>query len=127
MATLSNPTLTIKLISGTNNVDVTATAVVKLTAFETNLIKNLGLKFKIKCMLWGQDSGFNGGDDDLFSFPTQTVTAAGTFTFKGTVSRDLLDEDLGNDEIYAKFTLQSAEPIFALSISKRSPVITGNF
>jgi hypothetical protein len=127
MANLSNPTLTIKLISGTNNADVTATVVVKLTAFELNLVKNLGLKFKLKARLWGQDGGFNGGDDDLFSFSTQTISAGGTFTFKTTVSRNVLDEDWGNDEIYAKFTLQSAEPIFALSISKTSPVISGNF
>ncbi len=127
MPSLSSAKLSITLGSGSQNADVTATVTVSLTEFDKQLVK-LGLKFKLKCKLRGADSGLNGADDDLFQFPTKTVTAAGTFTFKATVSRDTLDEDWeGNDEIYARFTLQSAEAILPFVTSKNSPEISGNF
>jgi hypothetical protein len=128
LATLSSPNLSIKLISGTNNAEVTATVASAFSAFEKALVDNLGLKFRLKCKLRGQDSGFNGADDDLFSFASKQITANGTSTFKTTVSRDTIDEDWeGNDEVYARFTLQSTEPIFPFATSKDSSVITGNF
>jgi len=128
MATLSKPTLSIKLVAGTNNADVTATVTTKLTTFEKGLVDKLGLKFRLKCKLRGEDSGFNGSDDDLFSFAKKTITANGVSTFSTRVSRDTLDEDWeGNDEIYARFTLQSTEAIFPFATSKNSPVISGNF
>ena len=43
-------------------------------ATEANIIKVLGLKCKLACRVWGEDSGFNGGDDSLFSLSTKTIT-----------------------------------------------------
>jgi len=127
VANLLNPTLTIKLVAGTNSADVTATVTTKLTDFEKVLVKE-GLRFRLKCKLRGEDSGFNGSDDDVFSFPSKTIAASGLSTFTHRISRDTLDEDWeGNDEIYARFTLQSLEPIFPFVKTKDSAVITGNF
>lgn len=126
MATLSNPKLAIKLISGTNNADVTASVNVALTAFEENLVKD-GLKFVLRCKLRGDDSGFTGADDDLYGFLGKTVLADGTRTFQTTLSRNALDEDWGKDEVYARFTLQSTEPAFPLVIAVNSSSITGSF
>jgi len=128
MASLSQPHLSIKLLSGTSNAEVTATVNVSLTQFELNLVKNLGLKFKLRCQLRGADSGFNGADDDLFTYTGKSILAGGTSTFKATMSRNTLDEDwVGDDEVYARFTLQSAEPIFPLVLTTDSPIITGSF
>ena len=128
MANLSNPQLSIRLISNTSNTDTTANVDVALTPFESFLVNSGGLRILLKCKLRGDDSGFNGSDDDLFEFPAQTVAADGMFTFQGTVSRGTLDEDsTGNDEIYAQFTLQSTEQSFPLVVQANSPIISGDF
>ena len=127
MPAVSTPKLTIKLVSGSSNAEVTATVKAAFTAFDKALIK-LGLTFRMKCKLWGADSGFNGDNDDLFSFTNQLVTSDGTVTFKQTIPRAVLDEDwIGNDEIFARFTLQSREAIVPFSVSTDSPEISGDF
>ena len=130
MPTLSNPTLTIKLVAGTSNVDVTAT--VKLNFFQAEtLIKLLSLKYLLKCKLWSSDSGFNGEDDPLFSIASKSVDADGTFTFRRTVNASSLDEDWeGNDEVYATFTCTpptNVGIVLSAAPPKDSPIITGNF
>ncbi|BAZ30441.1 hypothetical protein NIES4074_29010 [Cylindrospermum sp. NIES-4074] len=126
MATLSNPALSIKLIAGSSNANVVATVNVALSPLEIFLLGN-GLSLQLKSKLVGDDDGFTGKDDDLFFFPTQKVTNGGTFTFQATVSRGTLDEDYGNDEVFANFTLQSTEAVFPLVKSIKSNVISGNF
>ncbi|MDA7417016.1 hypothetical protein PGB34_11620 [Xenophilus arseniciresistens] len=128
MPTLSNPNLRITLISGTSKAKVDATVRVNFDAFEEALIKQLGLKFRLGCRIWGEDSGLTGADDSLFSIASQTVTADGNFAFSRTVDRDSLDEDwVGNDEIYARFSCQSTTPSFPLAASVRSAAVTGDF
>lgn len=130
MASLPNPRLSIELLTGTSNANCTATVNVELTPFELFLINAGGLGLQLRCTLMGADSGGTGDDDFLFRFPSQTVAAGGEFTFPATVSRDTLDEDsfpAGNDEVYAQFTLQSAEPAFPLQVEARSPEISGDF
>ncbi|MDQ0586877.1 hypothetical protein [Variovorax paradoxus] len=129
MPSLSQPSLRVTLISGTSQAKVDATVRVNLDNFEENLVKNLGLKFKLGCRVWGEDSGFNGADDSLFSISSKTVTADGVYTFNRIVSRDSLDEDwVGNDEVYARFSCQSTTPGFPLAASPvRSAAISGDF
>lgn len=127
MATLSNPALSIKLIAGSSNANVVATVNVALSPLEIFLLGN-GLTLQLKSKLVGDDEGFTGKNNDLFFFPTQKVIKAGTFTFQATVSRGTLDEDLvGNDEVFANFTLQSTEAVFPLVKSSNSDVISGKF
>lgn len=128
MPTVAKPHLTIKLISGTNNVEIAVTTNVTLDSTDLFLVKNAGLRFKLRGKMRGEDSGLNGGDDDLFNLPSHGVMESGTVTTKKTVSRDSLDEDWeGNDEVYARMTLVSLAPIFPFSKSRDSAVITGNF
>ena len=128
MATLSKPQLTIKLISGTSNAEVMASINLGLNDVDKNLIKLLGIKFRVSCSLWGSDSGLNGDDDLLFTFARQTKVGPGTVVFKTTLNRDVLDEDWGNDEIYARFSLSTNSPTFPANVSpKDSPIVTGNF
>ncbi|HEY9430195.1 MAG TPA: hypothetical protein VI260_01770 [Blastocatellia bacterium] len=128
MQTLSNPKLKVELISGTSNVHVTATVNVSFNEFEKNLIKLLGLKFRLRCRLRGSDGLFKGPDDDLFLFPNKTIIADGTSTFTATMNRNVLDEDdIDNDEVYAHFILQSMQALFPFTRSKDSLKITSNF
>lgn len=128
MPTVEKPHLNIKLISGSSNVEITVTTKVTLDTTDMFLVKNAGLRFKLKGKMRGEDSGFNGGDDDLFNLPSLGVMETATITTKKTVSRDSLDEDWeGNDEVYARMTLVSLSPIFPFSKSRDSATITGNF
>jgi hypothetical protein len=129
MPQLSNPTLKLELVSGSTQVKVTATVRVSFDTVEENFIKLLGVQFRLRCRIWGEDSGFNGGNDALFSIASKTITADGTYTFTRTVNRSTLDEDWeGNDEIFARFRCQSTTPSFPLAANPvNSPTITGNF
>jgi hypothetical protein len=128
MPVLSNPTLKLELVSGTSNVKVTAVVRVNFDTVEENFIKLLGLKFRLRCNIRGEDGIFNP-DDALFSIATKTITADGSFTFTRTVNRGSLDEDwLGNDEVYARFHCKSTTPSFPLAATPvDSATITGNF
>jgi hypothetical protein len=129
MPVLSNPTLKIELVSGTSQVNITATVKAAFDTVEENFIKLVGLKFKLRCRLWGADSLFNGEDDALFSLTSKTITADGTYTFTKKVDRSALDEDWeGNDEIYARFRCKSTTPSLPMEADpKNSPTISGNF
>ncbi|OQX05436.1 MAG: hypothetical protein BWK73_33630 [Thiothrix lacustris] len=127
MAYLNNQSLTIKLISGTSNVDVIANVDVSLSQLERFLVSG-GLNLKMKCKLVGSDAGANGPDDDLYLFPAKTIIKDDVVTFSAIMSKSVLDEDsIGNDEVYANFCLISGDPIFPLSISVNSPEISGDF
>jgi len=126
MPTLSNPKLKVEATSGSSQMKVTTQVTVNFHPQEETNIKVLGLKCKLACRVWGEDSGFNGGDDSLFSLATKTIDKDGTYTFVRTVARDLLDEDWeGNDELYAKFALNAVG--FPMSATTRSATITGNY
>ncbi len=129
MPQLSNPTLRIELVAGTTKVKVSGTVHVTLDAFEEALVKQLGLKFRARCLIMGEDSGFNGADDQLFRLPSKIVTSDGTIPFFREVDRSKLDEDWeGNDEIFAHYTCASTTSSFSLAATpKNSITITGNF
>ena len=126
MPNLINPKLKIQSTSGSNQMKVTTTVTVSFDATEENIIKVLGLKCKLACRVWSEDSGFNGGDDPLFSLATKTITKDGTYEFVRMVDRSLLDEDWeGNDELYAKFALNAVS--FPMSAGTRTATQVGNY
>jgi hypothetical protein len=129
MPVLSNPSLRLELVSGTSDVKVTAAVRVKFDPVEEAFIKLLGLKFKLRCNVRGEDGGFNGPDDALFSIASKIIVKDDTYTFMRKVNRDSLDEDWeGNDEIYARFRLASTTPSLPMAaVPVDSPTITGNF
>lgn len=131
MVNLSGASLQIDILTGMpDHYRVTATVNVEFTPFEAFLV-NAGLPLQMYSNLWGEDSGSNR-DDDLFSFPTQSITTPGTHTFSATVHRGVLDEDHSRffnerDEVYNRFHLVSGTNLFPLSIAVNSPTIWGSF
>ena len=133
MANLSSPTFQVDILTGMpNDYQVTGTVNVELSPFETFLV-NAGLPLHLQSNIWGEDGGFfgGGGDDFLFSFTTQNITAPGTYSFSAIVPRGVLNEDdsLFNrgDEVYSKFSLVSGTNLFPVNIETNSPIITGRF
>lgn len=131
MATLSNPTFEIDILTGLpNDYQVRGTVNVELTPFETFLV-NAGLPLNLQSNLWGDDGGLNGRDDHLFSFTTQSITAPGTYSFSAIVPRGVLNEDSSffdnRDEVYNRFSMISGSNLFPLDVATNSPTITGRF
>ena len=136
MATLSNPTLEIDILTGTTNYVVTAKVRVDFTPEELSLINPTSgrpaLPVQLKSRLWGSDIGEPtlGGNDLLLTFPTRNITRSATYTFSRTVSGTVLNEDVGRvpqrDEIYNQFSLVSAVPGF-IDRSRNSPIIRGYY
>ena len=87
--------------------------------------------FKLKCQLWGEDSGLFGADDFLYTysnvyyFPDPTPTLSETRTFDVTVGEGLLDEDWGTDEVYGKLLLTNL--FTTVRITKKTNVVSHSF
>jgi hypothetical protein len=130
MATLSNPTFQVDILTGSPNVTVTGTVNVVLDQFETFLI-NAGLPLRLESELWGNDGGLNGADDYLFTLPSQNITKAGTYTFSATIPKGILNEDNSwfdqRDEVYNKFRMVSGSNVFPVNVVAKSPDIHGYF
>lgn len=126
MATLSSASFSVAPQGG-DVFKVTAQVNVTFTQFEKFMISQ-GLAVSVSCRMWGEDSGFNGDDDNLFSMGTKAVSNSGVVQFTRNVAKDWLDEDWeGQDEIYAKFTLASASPGIIATVVKSSPTKTGSY
>ncbi|MDZ8261949.1 hypothetical protein [Nostoc sp. ChiQUE01b] len=127
MATLSNPTVSIDLFTN-SEASVSVTVDVRLTSFETFLIEN-EVGFQLRAKLVRNDGGVNAKDSELFLFPTQNITNAGTYTFQSTVSYSTLNKDSSlfnkGNEIFANLSLTSTEKMFPLNVSVNSRIIEG--
>jgi len=132
MATLSNPRFEVDILTGMpNDYRVISTVNIDFTPFEAFLV-NAGLPLQLQSHIWAYDQGLADSTDDLlFSFPTQSITAPGTYTFTATVPRSLLNEDNTfydkSDELYSKFSLVSGSNFFPLNIATDSPQVRGLF
>ena len=82
MATLSSPSLSV-VSQGGDVVKVTTKVNVTFNQFEKFMIGQ-GLSVTVACRMWGEDSGINGGDDNLFSMGTKPVSSTGTVQFTRT-------------------------------------------
>ncbi|MBI2164911.1 MAG: hypothetical protein HYU29_00685 [Chloroflexi bacterium] len=131
MASITNATLTITH----NHTKKTARPIVKckvnFTTAELALMKLGGTWFKLKCQLWGEDSGFTGADDYLYTystvyyFPDVTPAASEDRTFDVTVGEGVLDEDWGVDEVYGKLILQNL--VYPSTVTKKTNVVSHSF
>jgi len=87
--------------------------------------------FKLKCQLWGADSGLTGADDFLYTygtvfyFPDPTPTASETRTFDVLAGEGLLDEDWDEDEVYGKLLLQNLTTM--VQVTKKSNQVHHSF
>lgn len=113
MATITNAKLAIQHDHTKKLAHATVTCDVNFTALELCQMKSCreGRHFKLKCQLWGADSGLTGADDFLYTyttvfyFPDGSPTATESRTFQVTLGEGVLDEDWGQDEVYGKLLL----------------------
>ncbi|MBK8685125.1 MAG: hypothetical protein IPN26_09050 [Bacteroidetes bacterium] len=111
MATISNATLEIiaTLNPNDHHYDVIVQTKISYSAAEYAAIKSGTIKCKVKCAIWGKDYGqFHWlNPDDLiheigyrdFTHPESRENAV---TFKTTLPKGWLNEDIGQDEIHFK-------------------------
>ena len=134
MANLSNLVLVLNRDKARKIVNVKVTGNVNFTGLELCMMKQCkeSAHFKLKCKLYGEDTPFfTGADDLLFIFPNVILypdaNPSGTesFSFQTTVGESLLNEDWGQDEIYAKAELTNN--LSLNTVAKKSNVVTGWF
>ena len=79
--------------------EMTVTYKVAFNHFE----RNTRVRFREYIQLWGADSGSD--DDHLYSFPVSAFYSQSsmlTRTRRRDIATDILDEDWGKDEVFAK-------------------------
>lgn len=129
MATLSKPALSINHDHGKKLAKVSVTGKITFSEYELIQMKD-GLKFKLKCVLWGDDSGLTGADDQLFTLtnkylPDSSPSMVENYKFEVTLGEGVLDEDWGTDEVFAKVKLINLYT--QVPVSKNSNVVSHSF
>ncbi|MGH7492386.1 MAG: hypothetical protein ACREOO_08320 [bacterium] len=87
--------------------------------------------FKLKCQLWGEDSGLTGADDFLFTysnvffFPDPTPTATESRTLDVLLGEGVLDEDWGQDEVYGLLKLTNLSTL--VEVRKKTNTVSHSF
>ena len=132
MATITNATLALAHDRTKKTVKATVRCNVNFTALELCQMKQCGGNwFKLKCQLWGEDSGLTGADDFLFTyttvffFPDGSPTATETRTFDVVLGEGVLDEDWGQDEVYAKLILTNL--VTLVQVKKNTNTVVHSF
>src|SRR4026208_303511 len=106
MASITNAKLVLTHDHNKKTVRSVVTCDVNFTSLELCQMKTCreSRLFKLKCQLWGADSGLTGADDFLFTystvffFPDPTPTGTESRTFDVVLGEGVLDEDWGEDE-----------------------------
>lgn len=133
MAKILNAVLSLTHDQTKRTVRAVAKCTVKFTDLELCEMKTCQVAnmFKLKCKLRGADSGLTGADDQLFTYPSSVFfpdadpTSAEHRTFDVVVGEGVLDEDWGQDEVYARFQLVNLYTLVA--VSKDSNVVSHSF
>ena len=133
MASITNATLNLTHDHRKKTVQAVAKCTVKFTTLELCQMKHCSEAklFKLKCQLWGADSGLTGADDFLFTysnvfyFPDPTPAASESRTFDVLLGEGVLDEDWGEDEVFAKFRLVNLSSL--VEIRKNSNTVSHHF
>ena len=87
--------------------------------------------FKLKCQLWGADSGLTGANDFLFTysnvffFPDSTPAATESRKFEVVLGEGVLDEDWGEDEVYGLLILVNLSSL--VQITKKTNTVSHSF
>jgi hypothetical protein len=133
MATITNATLGLTHDHHKKTVRAVVKCNVNFTALEQCQMKNCPgtRQFKLKCQLWGSDSGLTGADDFLFTysnvffFPDPSPTATETRTFDVLLGEGVLDEDWGEDEIYGLLRLVNLSSL--VEVKKKTNTVSHSF
>ena len=133
MATITNATLTLTHDHTKKTVRAVVKCNVNFTALEQCQMKACqGIRFfKLKCQLWGEDSGLTGADDFLFTysnvffFPDPTPTATESRTFDVLLGEGVLDEDWGEDVVYGLLKLFNLSTL--VEVKKKTNTVSHSF
>jgi len=133
MATITNASLSLAHDKHKKTVNSVVRCTVNFTALELCHMKTCkeARHFKLKCQLWGEDSGLTGADDFLFTyatvffFPDATPAASESRTFEVLLGEGVLDEDWGQDEVYGKLILTNLYTL--VKVTKRTNVVHHSF
>jgi hypothetical protein len=133
MATLTNRVLTIRHDHERKLAIVKVKCDVNFTELEYCQMKSCPKTrfFKLKCQLWGSDSGIFGGDDFLYTFPAvkyypdPTPNPTEHAEFDETLGEGVLDEDWGEDEVYGKLILTNLASL--VRIIKNTNTVSHSF
>jgi hypothetical protein len=133
MATITNANLQLAHDHRKKTVQATVKCSVNFTALELCQMKACkeARMFKLKCELWGADSGLTGADDHLFTysdvvfFPDPTPTSSENRTFDVLLGEGVLDEDWGQDEVYGRLKLGNL--ITLVNVTKKTNQVSHSF
>lgn len=134
MATIPTRTLTLTHDHTKKTVQAVAKCKVAFTPLELFQMEGApqGSFFKLKCQLWSAVGGlFDTGSDLLFTynnvffFPDSTSAATESRTFDVVVGAGVLDEDIGTDEIFARFVLVNLST--GVVVKRHSPTVSHEF
>lgn len=133
MATITDAKLVLEHDHRKKTVKATVSCKVNFTALELCQMKACpGTRyFKLKCQLWGADSGLTGADDFLFTysnvffFPDPTPAATESRTFEVLLGEGVLDEDWGEDEIYGLLRLVNL--VSLVELKKKTNTVSHHF
>ena len=132
MATITNAVLSFAHDHEKKTVRTVVRCTVNFNALELCQMKMCkGRWFKLKCQLWGADSGLTGADDylytysNVFYFPDVTPNTIENRVFDVVLGEGVLDEDWGQDEVYAKVILQNLNTF--VSTTKKTNTVHHNF
>ena len=133
MATITNATLTLTHDHEKKTVRAVVKCNVNFTALEQCQMKACSQArfFKLKCQLWGEDSGLTGADDFLFTysnvffFPDATPAATESRTFDVLLGEGVLDEDWGEDEVYGLLKLVNLSTL--VEVKKKTNTVSHRF
>lgn len=133
MATITNAQLKITIDANKRQATPVVTCTINFTALELCQMKTCKDVhwFKLKCQLWGADSGLTGADDFLYTystvfyFPDASPAASENRTFQATVGQGVLDEDWGEDEVYGKLILTNLSS--QIQIQKKTNTVHYSF
>lgn len=113
MATITNAMMTLAHDHKKKTVRAIVKCNINFTPMERCQMTNCpGMRlFKLKCQLWGKDSGLTGADDflftyaDVFFFPDPEPLATENRIFDVVLGEGVLDEDWGEAEIFGLIKL----------------------
>ncbi len=133
MATITNRKLTLRHDHEKKTVLATVTCDVNFTTLELCQMKSCAAArhFKLKCQLWGEDSGLTGADDFLFTygnsffFPDGNPTATESRKFEVLLGEGVLDEDWGQDEVYGLLRLTNLGTL--VEVKKKTNTVSHSF
>lgn len=133
MATITNAKLVLTHDHHKKTVQAVVTCNVNFTALELCQMKACRETrfFKLKCQLWGADSGLTGADDFLFTysnvffFPDTTPTATESRKFDVLLGEGVLDEDWGEDEVYGLLKLVNLATM--VQVTKKTNTVSHSF